>query len=432
MRQIYEYAKMAYRNIMGSKMRSFLTMLGIIIGIGAVIMVLCIGGGGQRMMDSELGMLSSGSVYLSVTGEDTTVNDYFTDGDVEAVGRMEGVAGVTMAGGASGSVRGPKGEIGASLSAGNGSMFLVFPATLQAGRFWDASDYDAARRVVTVDSAGAKALFGTDDVLGMTVQLTVGGRTSDFTIIGITESQSGYSYNGKITAQQVQDYVEWHRNDESTEHIVQPGMVYISHPTEGGTLYTKAELTALYDTCRRYGLPLFIDGARLGYGLMAEESDMTLPEIARLCDVFYIGGTKVGALFGEAVVIMNENLKKDFRFIMKQRGGRMAKGRLLGVQFDTLFTDDLYFKISRHAIEMAHQIRDIFVSAGYPLLFDSPTNQQYPIMSDDELAILGKSFGYEYWERVDETHSGVRFCASWATKQEHVDALRTAVNALKK
>jgi len=130
--------------------------------------------------------------------------------------------------------------------------------------------------------------------------------------------------------------------------------------------------------------------------------------------------------------IEGENLKKDFRFIMKQRGGRMAKGRLLGVQFDTLFTDDLYFKISRHAIEMAHQIRDIFVSAGYPLLFDSPTNQQYPIMSDDELAILGKSFGYEYWERVDETHSGVRFCASWATKQEHVDALRAAVNALKK
>ena len=238
--------------------------------------------------------------------------------------------------------------------------------------------------------------------------------------------------NGKITAQQVADYVEWHKNDESTEHIVQPGMVYISHPTEAGTLYTKAELTELYDTCRRYGLPLYIDGARLGYGLAAEESDMTLPEFARLCDVFYIGGTKVGALFGEAVVIMNESLKKDFRFIMKQRGGRLAKGRLLGIQFDALFTDDLYFKISRHAIEMAHQIRDIFVSAGYPLLFDSPTNQQYPIMPDAELAEIGKSFGYEYWERVDETHSGVRFCASWATKQEHVDALRAAVNALKK
>ena len=238
--------------------------------------------------------------------------------------------------------------------------------------------------------------------------------------------------NGKITAQQVADYVEWHKNDESTEHIVQPGMVYISHPTEAGTLYTKAELTELYDTCRRYGLPLYIDGARLGYGLAAEESDMTLPEFARLCDVFYIGGTKVGALFGEAVVIMNESLKKDFRFIMKQRGGRLAKGRLLGIQFDALFTDDLYFKISRHAIEMAHQIRDMFVSAGYPLLFDSPTNQQYPIMPDAELAEIGKSFGYEYWERVDETHSGVRFCASWATTQENVDALREAVNALKK
>ena len=238
--------------------------------------------------------------------------------------------------------------------------------------------------------------------------------------------------NGKITAQQVADYVEWHKNDESTEHIVQPGMVYISHPTEAGTLYTKAELTELYDTCRRYGLPLYIDGARLGYGLAAEESDMTLPEFARLCDVFYIGGTKVGALFGEAVVIMSESLKKDFRFIMKQRGGRLAKGRLLGIQFDALFTDDLYFKISRHAIEMAHQIRDIFVSAGYPLLFDSPTNQQYPIMPDAELAEIGKSFGYEYWERVDETHSGVRFCASWATTQENVDALREAVNALKK
>ena len=238
--------------------------------------------------------------------------------------------------------------------------------------------------------------------------------------------------NGKITAQQVADYVEWHKNDESTEHIVQPGMVYISHPTEAGTLYTKAELTELYDTCRRYGLLLYIDGARLGYGLAAEESDMTLPEFARLCDVFYIGGTKVGALFGEAVVIMNESLKKDFRFIMKQRGGRLAKGRLLGIQFDALFTDDLYFKISRHAIEMAHQIRDIFVSAGYPLLFDSPTNQQYPIMPDAELAEIGKSFGYEYWERVDETHSGVRFCASWATTQENVDALREAVNALKK
>ena len=238
--------------------------------------------------------------------------------------------------------------------------------------------------------------------------------------------------DGKITAQQIADYVEWHKHDESTEHIVQPGMVYISQPTETGMLYSKAELTAIYDTCRTYGLPLYIDGARLGYGLVSDGNDVTLPELARLCDVFYIGGTKVGALFGEAVVIINPALKKNFRFMIKQRGGMLAKGRLLGIQFDTLFTDDLYLKISRNAIDMAFQIRDIFVSNGYPLLFDSPTNQQYPIIPDSELAILGKEFGYEYWTRVDETHSGVRFCGSWATKQENVDALRAAVNALHK
>ncbi|MDO4811354.1 MAG: low specificity L-threonine aldolase [Eubacteriales bacterium] len=238
--------------------------------------------------------------------------------------------------------------------------------------------------------------------------------------------------DGKITAQQIEEYYLWHRDNPDYEHIVMPGMVYISYPTEGGTLYSKAELTAIYETCRRCGLPLFIDGARLGYGLMSDECDMTLPELAHLCDIFYIGGTKVGALFGEAVVVMNPALKRDFRFFMKQRGGMLAKGRLLGIQFDTLFTDDLYLKISRHAIEMAHQIREIFVSAGYPLLFDSPTNQQYPIMLDSELAEIGKIFGYEYWDRVDETHSGVRFCASWATTQENVDALREAVNKLKK
>ena len=238
--------------------------------------------------------------------------------------------------------------------------------------------------------------------------------------------------NGKITAQQIEEYYLWHHTSPDFEHIVMPGMVYISYPPEGGTIYSKAELTAIYETCQRCGLPLYIDGARMGYGLMSDECDLTLPELARLCDVFYIGGTKVGALFGEAVVVMNPALKKDFRFFMKQRGGMLAKGRLLGIQFDTLFTDDLYLKISRHAIDMAHQIREIFVSAGYPLLFDSPTNQQYPIMPDSELAEIGKNFGYEYWERVDETHSGVRFCASWATTQENVDALREAVNNLKK
>ncbi len=240
------------------------------------------------------------------------------------------------------------------------------------------------------------------------------------------------SDDGKITAQQVEEYFLWHRDNPDYEHIVMPGMVYISYPTEGGTLYSKQELQDIFSVCQKYEMPLFIDGARLGYGLMSDESDLTLPELARLCDVFYIGGNKQGALFGEAVVIMNPNLKKHFRFFMKQRGGMLAKGRLLGIQFDTLFTDDLYFKISRHAIEMAHQIREIFVSAGYPLFFDSPTNQQYPIMPDDELAILSKNFGSEYWERVDATHSAIRFCASWATKQENVDALREAVSNLKK
>ena len=240
------------------------------------------------------------------------------------------------------------------------------------------------------------------------------------------------SVQGKITAQQVRDAYDAHWADASHEHLAQPGMVYISFPTEGGTMYSKAELTALYEVCRKCGLPLFIDGARMGYGLTCDDCDLTLPELARLCDVFYIGGNKVGALFGEAVVIMNDALKRDFRFMMKQRGGMLAKGRLLGVQFDALFTDDLYFRIARHANVMAKKIHAIFEENGYSFLFDSPTNQQYPIMSDAELAELGKDFGYEYWERVDAAHSAVRFCASWATTQEKVDALRAAGQSLKK
>ena len=237
---------------------------------------------------------------------------------------------------------------------------------------------------------------------------------------------------GKITAQQVQDYVEWHRNDESTEHIVQPGMVYISHPTEGGTLYSKAELTALYDTCQKYGLPLFIDGARLGYGLMSPACDMTLPDLARRCDAFYLGGTKQGLLFGEALVLAHPALQRDFRYHLKQHGGMLAKGRLLGVQFEAMLEDGLYFDLARQAVRLALDLRRALEERGYAMLYASPTNQQYPIMPDDELAELGENFGYEYWERVDKTHSGVRFCASWATTQEHVDALRAAVQALRK
>ena len=238
------------------------------------------------------------------------------------------------------------------------------------------------------------------------------------------------SDDGKITAAQIEEYYLWQKNDESVEHIVQPGMVYISYPTESGTLYTKQELEEIFATCQKCGLPLFIDGARLGYGLMADSCDLTLPEFARLCDIFYIGGTKVGALFGEAVVIMNPAFKKDFRCIIKQRGGLLAKGHLLGLQFDALFTDDLYFKISRHANEMAYQVREIFRSNGFPMLFESDTNQQYPILSDAQLDILRPDFGFDYWERTDPTHSGVRFCSSWSTTQEQVEALREAINAL--
>ena len=202
------------------------------------------------------------------------------------------------------------------------------------------------------------------------------------------------AHEGKVSAADVRNWCATFYADANHDHMVFPGMVYISHPSEYGTLYTKQELEDLHTVCQEYQMPLFLDGARLGYGLMAEGTDVTLADIARLTDVFYIGGTKVGALCGEAVVFPH-GAPAHFMTMVKQQGALLAKGRLLGIQFDALFTDDLYFKISRHADEMAYQIRDIFVSAGYPLLFDSPTNQQYPIMPDDELAELGKSFGYE-------------------------------------
>ena len=228
---------------------------------------------------------------------------------------------------------------------------------------------------------------------------------------------------GKITAQQVQDYVEWHRNDESTEHIVQPGMVYISHPTEGGTLYSKAELTALYDTCRKYGLPLFIDGARLGYGVMADGSELTIPEIARLCDVFYIGGTKVGAMFGEAVVFTHGNMPKHFVTIVKQHGALLAKGWLLGLQFDTLFTDGLYLRIARHANDAADRIRKVLVERGYTLTFDAPTNQIFVTLDNETSERLQRDVRLGFTEKADDTHTVMRICTSWATTDEQVDEL---------
>jgi threonine aldolase len=200
-------------------------------------------------------------------------------------------------------------------------------------------------------------------------------------------------------------------------------MVYISNPTELGTIYSLEELTALSETCRRNGLILFMDGARLGYGLTAVDNDLSFESISRLCDVFYIGGTKVGALFGEAVVITNPAIQKDFRYMIKQKGGMLAKGRLLGIQFDTLFTDDLYLKIAAHANEQADRLRAAFKEAGYPFLAETTTNQIFVIMPDEKLAELKEDYGFCYQQRMDETHSAVRFCTSWATKSENVTKL---------
>lgn len=238
------------------------------------------------------------------------------------------------------------------------------------------------------------------------------------------------SDDGKIRAEQVQALYDAHWQDVTHEHIVQPGLVYISHPSENGTTYKKAELEALSRVCRECGLPLFMDGARLGYGLAAKDNDLSLPDIASLCDVFYIGGTKVGALLGEAVVIVNDALKKDFRYSLKQRGGMLAKGRILGIQFETLFADGLYYEISRHAVDMAMMIRAAFAEKGFSFRYASTTNQQFPILPDDVLAKLGEKYVYSFWEKVDAQHSAVRFCTSWATKKENVATLIKDIRAL--
>lgn len=230
-------------------------------------------------------------------------------------------------------------------------------------------------------------------------------------------------HDGKITAQQVEDTVREHYASTSFEHTVQPKLVYISNPTELGTLYTRAELESLSAVCRARGLYLFVDGARLGYGLAAPGNDVTMEDLANLCDVFYIGGTKVGALFGEAVVITNPTLQEDFRYLIKQHGGMLAKGRLLGVQFDALMEDDLYEKIAAHADRLADKLRHCLKELGVPFLVENTTNQLFPVLPDGVLDALAEDFVFSEQERVDETHRAVRFCTSWATKEESVDAL---------
>ena len=229
---------------------------------------------------------------------------------------------------------------------------------------------------------------------------------------------------GKINPAELQDYLTAATTDPNYEHMVFPGMVYISFPTEYGTLYTKAELKIIHDIAGQFGLPLFIDGARLGYGLMSPACDVTLPELAQLCDVFYIGGTKVGCFCGEAVVFPRGNAPKHFYTITKQHGAMMAKGRLLGIQFDTLFTDNLYFEISRHAIDMAMKLKQMLQEKGCRFFIDSPTNQQFVVLENIKIKELSKHVAFDLWDRIDADHTAVRFATSWATPEEHIEELR--------
>lgn len=229
---------------------------------------------------------------------------------------------------------------------------------------------------------------------------------------------------GKIKADELEEYLDSFYGDENHEHMVFPGMVYISHPTEYGTLYSKRELEELSNICGKYEIPLYMDGARLGYGLMSYDTDVTLADVAKYCDVFYIGGTKVGALCGEAVVFTKNNAPKHFMTMIKQHCALLAKGRLLGVQFDALFTDDLYFNISRHAIDMAEELKKVLQEKGCRFFIDSPTNQQFIIIEDSKLNSLKDELKVSFWEKYDENHTVVRFATSWSTKPEDIEALR--------
>ncbi len=235
---------------------------------------------------------------------------------------------------------------------------------------------------------------------------------------------------GKIDAGVLSGFIEDFYADDNHEHMVFPGMVYISHPTEYGTLYTKAELMKLSAVCRRYEIPLFLDGARLGYGLMSRDTDVTLPDIAKYCDVFYIGGTKVGALCGEAVVFTHNNEPPHFVNAIKKRGALLAKGRLLGVQFDTLFTDDLYFEISRHAIDMTEKLKEILQQKGLPFFLNSPTNQQFVVVENRKMKQLAEKVRFGFWEKKDDHHTVIRFAASWSTTEEDLAQLKSILDEI--
>ena len=229
--------------------------------------------------------------------------------------------------------------------------------------------------------------------------------------------------HGKLSASAVKAYFMRFYADENHDHAVFPGMVYISHPTEYGTLYTLSELTELSEVCRSYGAPLYMDGARLGYGLMSDGTDVTLSDVAKLCDVFYIGGTKVGALCGEAVVFPKGDSPKQFMTMIKQHGALLAKGRVLGIQFDALFDNALYFTISRSAIERANELRKGLKDKGYRFFLETPTNQVFIVLENAKMRELQQKAQFSFWEQFDETHTVVRFATDWATTKEEIDLL---------
>ncbi len=232
---------------------------------------------------------------------------------------------------------------------------------------------------------------------------------------------------GKLTAAAVEAYMDTFRKDDNREHMVMPGLVYISQPTEYGTLYSLSELTALHNVCVQYGLPLYADGARLAYALACPENDVTLPDLARLCDVFYIGGTKCGALFGEAVVFPRRETVPHFFTIVKQHGALLAKGRIAGLQFDTLFTDRLYERAGQNALAAADRIRAALVQKGYHFAFETPTNQIFVLLDMAQLEKLSAKVDMAFWENTPDGKTVMRIATSWATRDEDVDELIEAL-----
>ena len=240
--------------------------------------------------------------------------------------------------------------------------------------------------------------------------------------------------DGKMEAATLDKYLDDYMHDGNKDHAVHPGLVYITFPTELGTIYSAQELDHLYQVCQHYEIPLYIDGARLGYGLMAEGNNITLPWLARHCDVFYIGGTKIGALCGEAVVFTNRKAHKHFFSIQKQHGAVIAKGALIGLQFDALFSSPsgkpgevLYFRLSEHAIRMAMRMKEIFKQKGFQFLVDSPTNQQFVVIDNEQAERLSRKVQFSHFGQTDHHHTICRFVTSWATTEEEIDYLAEIV-----